>query len=84
MPCVIIPEPNLLFKKSITFIRWSEGYRFLSGTGEDNRKSTIPISNQIGNKTCQFVNNQDSVTGGDGARFFLNASTAQISFDAEL
>ena len=62
----------------------SEGYRFLSGTSEDNRKTTIPIANQIGNKTCQFVNNQDTVTGGDGARFFLNASTAQISFDAEL
>ena len=62
----------------------SEGYRFLSGTSEDNRKTTIPIANQIGNKTCQFVNNQDTVTGGDGARFFLNASTAQISFDAEI
>jgi hypothetical protein len=62
----------------------SEGYRFLSGTSEDNRKTTIPIVNQIGNKTCQFVNNQDTVTGGDGARFFLNASTAQISFDAEI
>lgn len=62
----------------------TEGYRFISGTDEDNRKDNIPIINQIGKKSCQFVNNQDTVGGGDGARLFLNTSGAELTFDADL
>ena len=62
----------------------TEGYRFLSGTAEDNRKNTIPLINQISKLSCQFVNNQDSVTGGDGARMILNNTDAKVNFDAEL
>jgi hypothetical protein len=62
----------------------TEGYRFLSGTAEDNRKDTIPLINQISKLSCQFVNNQDTVTGGDGARMILNNTDAKINFDAEL
>jgi len=62
----------------------SEGYRFLSGTAEDNRKNTIPLINQISKLGCQFVNNQDTVTGGDGGRMILNNTDAKVNFDAEL
>jgi len=62
----------------------TEGYRFLSGTAEDNRKNTIPLINQISKIGCQFVNNQDTVTGGDGGRMILNNTDAKVNFDAEL
>ena len=68
---------------TITTPSVSNGYRFVS-FGADDSHSTIPNIDNASRFGVQFGNNQNTVTGGRGARMFLNANGASIQFNAEL